>query len=85
MDPTATQFERAMPLQQQLAPAKDDEQRDAKLDKKIVKEVRFATETEKLISSYNFYDEISSSCAEQLKANGQQNEQRPRGGPRAPK
>jgi hypothetical protein len=31
-----------------------------------VKEVRFAAETEKLIRSYNFFDEISSSCLPEI-------------------
>jgi hypothetical protein len=31
-------------------------------DKKQVKEVKFAHETEKLIQSFSFFDEISSSC-----------------------
>jgi len=32
-----------------------------------VKEVRFAEETERLISTYTFYDEISSSCCNETK------------------
>jgi hypothetical protein len=41
-----------------------ESQNDAKNDRKAVKEVRFASETEKLINSYSFFDGISTSCKE---------------------
>lgn len=47
----------------------EDAKTDFMSDKKQVKEVRFAAETEKLIRSYNFFDEISSSCTDKLQPN----------------
>lgn len=38
------------------------QEHNEKPKQKNVKEVRFAEETEKLISEYAFFDEISSSC-----------------------
>ena len=44
------------------------QERTADQDKKLVKEVRFAKETEKLIRSYNFFDDISTSCSTTARA-----------------
>ena len=51
------------PRANESVPTETETLKEAKNARKQVKEVRFATETEKLILSYNFFDEISSSCA----------------------
>ena len=59
-----TQLVLGEPRPAATAAVTQEEVRKAEQDKKLsVKEVRFARETEKLIRSYNFFDEISTSCS----------------------
>lgn len=54
-------------LKTSFEPAPISTEETTKLKGATVKEVRFAEETDKLISTYTFYDEISSSCCNQPK------------------
>lgn len=73
--PRATQPEPEPPAQKQSS---EESQNDAKNDRKAVKEVRFASETEKLINSYSFFDGISTSCKEDEQSEPHQRVQQPK-------
>ena len=62
-------------LKKNLEPVMSKVEEIPKLSVKNVKEVRFAEQTEKLISSYTFYDEISSSCCKEDEIEKTQNEE----------